>query len=298
MAEQQLNSSAGMLTGTELKNGDGIKWPEGHRIALMVTFDFDVEWLRYSREGRKPLGFADRSRGEYGIYEGLARCLRVLDKYDVKSTFFVPGRVVQDYPEQVREIAGKGHELAYHGWEHEDSLEMTREEEEQNMARAEEAFVSLTGKRPIGARGCFNMTYPFTPDLLRERGYTYSSVMKNCDYAWLYPGADQRPLVELPVDHTFDDYTFFFFTFNTPQHRSNYPVNYVFDFWLDCFDELAAEGDKIMVLKLHPQLIGRASRILLLDRFLNYAESHGAWITTCEEVADYVKGGGANDVAV
>ena len=51
----------------EIKNGPGIQWPEGKRIALLPTFDFDAEWLRFSREHRKPLSFADRSRGEYAI---------------------------------------------------------------------------------------------------------------------------------------------------------------------------------------------------------------------------------------
>lgn len=271
-----------------IKNGYGIVWPDGKRIALMLTFDFDVEWLRYSREGRTPLGFADRSRGEYAVEEGLTRCLRVLDKQQVKGTFFVPGRVAESYPDEVKRIDEEGHEIAYHGWEHEDSLDMTREEEQMNMERSEVLLRDLIGKKPVGARGCWNMVYPFTPGLLRERGYKYSSIMKNCDYAWLYPGDEKRPLVELPVDHTFDDYTFFFFTFNTPQHRSNYPIDYVFDYWKDAFDELASEEDKLMVLKLHPQLIGRASRSVLLDRFIAYAKEHGAWITTCDEVADYV----------
>ena len=34
-----------------LKNGDGIKWPHGKRIAVLLTFDFDAEYLRYSVTG-------------------------------------------------------------------------------------------------------------------------------------------------------------------------------------------------------------------------------------------------------
>lgn len=271
-----------------LKNGNGIKWPDGKRIALMVTFDFDVQWLRYSRNGRKKLGFADQLRGEYGVVEGLTRCLRVMDKHNAIGTFFVPGRVVEDYPQEVQRIKQHGHELAYHGWEHEDSLDMTREEEQANMEKAEAAFLNVVGEKPVGARGCWNMTYEYSPELLRERGYIYSSVMKDCDYAWKYPGEEKPPLIELPVDHIYDDYTFFFFTFNEPDHRSNFTIDYVFSHWKDNFDELADEGDKIMVLKLHPQLIGRASRAVLLDRFLTYAESHGAWIVPCKDTANYV----------
>ena len=35
-----------------LKNGDGIKWPHGKRIAVLLTFDFDAEYLRYSVTGQ------------------------------------------------------------------------------------------------------------------------------------------------------------------------------------------------------------------------------------------------------
>ncbi len=270
-----------------IRNGPGIRWPDGKRIALLPTFDFDAEWLRFSREHRKPLSFADRSRGEYAIEEGLTRCMRVLRDHGVKTTFFVPGAVMRDYPDKVEMILADGHELAYHGWEHEDSLDLTEVEESENMEKAEALFIKMTGRKPAGARGCFNVTHSFTPALLRKRGYLYSSVMKDCDYAYLYPG-EEAPLVELPTDQSLDDYTFFFFTFNTPEHRANYPIDYVFSFWKDNFDELADEGDKIMVLKFHPQLIGRASRAVLLDRFLAYAEENGAWISSCRDVAEYV----------
>ena len=43
-----------------------------------------------------------------------------------------------------------------------------------------------------------------------------------------------------------------------------------------------------MVLKLHPQLIGRASRAKFLEEFVAYMQDNGARITTCEEVARYV----------
>ena len=49
-----------------LKNGDGMVWPDGKRIAVMVTFDFDAELLRKSVIGKRTIGFSDTSRGQYG----------------------------------------------------------------------------------------------------------------------------------------------------------------------------------------------------------------------------------------
>ena len=57
-------------------------WPNGAKVAVMLTFDFDAETLQESRFKGK-VGFGDRSRGEYGPKEGLYRCLDVLERRGV-----------------------------------------------------------------------------------------------------------------------------------------------------------------------------------------------------------------------
>ena len=56
-------------------NGPAITWPGRARIAVMVTFDFDAEYLRMSRAASKgtTIGFTDYSRGQYGQI-GRASC--------------------------------------------------------------------------------------------------------------------------------------------------------------------------------------------------------------------------------
>ena len=133
------------------------------------------------------------------------------------------------------------------------------------------------------------MIHPFTPQLLAERGYLYSSSMKDCDWAYLWEQDDKTlPLVELPNDITMDDFTYYYFTFSDPAVRCMYPNREVFGNWKQEFDGLALEGNKIFILKLHPQMIGRASRIGMVGELISYMKAHGAWIATCEEVARYV----------
>ena len=133
-----------------LKNGDGIKWPSGKRIAVMVTFDFDGELLRKSVIGKRSIGFSDTSRGQYGPDEGLKRCLDMLERQHLQTTFFVPGRMAENYPEHVAKIVAAGHELAYHGYEHEASVDMPAAEEEANMVRSEALLAQFAGTRPVG----------------------------------------------------------------------------------------------------------------------------------------------------
>ena len=163
------------------------------------------------------------------------------------------------------------------------------EEETEILEKSETILKRITGRRPVGHRGPESIIHPFTPELLAQRGYLYSSSMKDCDWAYLWEKDGQvLPLVELPCDITMDDFTYFYFTFSDPAVRSMYTNREVFGNWKDEFDGLAEEGNKIFILKLHPQMIGRASRIAALGNFIAYMKRHGAWITTCEEAARYV----------
>lgn len=271
----------------QLKNGDGIVWPFGKRIAVMVTFDFDAELLRKSVIGKRKIGFSDTSRGKYGPDEGLARCLDMLKRQNLHTTFFVPGRIAECYPEQVKAIAAAGHELAYHGYLHEAAVDMPASEEEANMARSEALLEAISGQKVVGYRGPLDLLPNCALPLMAKRGYLYGSTLKDCDWAYLH---EDYPIVELPTEPTLDDFSWFYFSYaDEATITCSYPVDYVYDIWKDNFDELASEGDKVFVLKLHPQLIGRSSRVRMLERFIAYMKANGAWLATCAEVAEYVK---------
>lgn len=270
-----------------LKNGDGMRWPSGKRIAVMVTFDFDAELLRKSVIGKREIGFSDTSRGQYGPDEGLARCLAMLKRQNLRTTFFIPGRIAELYPDKVQQIAQAGHELAYHGYMHEATVDMPPEEEQANMAKSEELLARFSGRQPVGYRGPLDLLPNCALQLMQKRGYLYCSTLKDCDWAYIH---EDYPVVELPTEPTLDDFSWFYFSYaDEATITCSYPVDYVYDVWKDNFDELANEGDKVMVLKLHPQLIGRSSRVRMLERFIAYMKANGAWLASCEEVANYVK---------
>ena len=77
---------------TTLPTGEGIRWPEGRQIAVLLTFDFDADRLQSAYFRQEDLPFADRSRGLYGPDEGLPRILSMLSRQNVPATFFVPGQ--------------------------------------------------------------------------------------------------------------------------------------------------------------------------------------------------------------
>ena len=59
------------------------------------------------------------SHQAYGPLTGVPRLLKILAKHSVTSTFFVPGYTAARYPDVIRAIVDAGHEIAHHGYLHE-----------------------------------------------------------------------------------------------------------------------------------------------------------------------------------
>lgn len=53
-----------------------------------------------------------------GMEEGMPRLLELLDREQVPVTFFVTGATAERYPETVRGIVARGHEIGCHGYSH------------------------------------------------------------------------------------------------------------------------------------------------------------------------------------
>ena len=126
-----------------------IDLPEGKSIALTLTFDFDASSVWMSSFGKTSPAYM--SRGEYGACVAVPRILDLLDKYGLKTTFFVPGHTLETFPEAVREILTRGHEIGHHGYVHEDPTDLSYDEEERILVRGLESLDKL-GVKPLGYR--------------------------------------------------------------------------------------------------------------------------------------------------
>jgi peptidoglycan/xylan/chitin deacetylase (PgdA/CDA1 family) len=136
--------------------------------ALSVTFD------NLGEAAEVQLG-ADPPEGEHeSVTRSLPRVLDLLQRHGVQATFFCEGLNAERYPDALREIASRGHEVAYHAWCHEQWGELSPDEEEENLRRGMEAFrglgLDLRGFRPPGGE-----TSDRTAELLRDAGFAYVS---------------------------------------------------------------------------------------------------------------------------
>jgi peptidoglycan-N-acetylglucosamine deacetylase len=95
----------------------------------------------------------------------------------------------------------------------------------------------------------------------------------------------------LPVQWLLDDFPFFGVN---PQRGmlGQTPPDVAYAAWSAELAGLAREDGACFVLTMHPQLIGRASRVLLLERLITFARSLGpVEFLRCRELAARVASG-------
>ena len=119
-------------------------------------------------------------RFETRLEKNTERTLDLLDKYHIKATFFVLGWIADHFPELVRRVAERGHEIASKGYYHRSILHMTPAEFREELARAREALEKASGQRVLGYRmadGWLGPSDMWALDVLAQEGYAYDSSM-------------------------------------------------------------------------------------------------------------------------
>lgn len=103
--------------------------------------------------------------------EYLDDMLEVLDKYNVKTTFFVGGQWVEKEPEMLSKIVSSGHEIANHGYFHKDQEYLDYNQNYQEIKVNHELVKTMTGVTmnlfapPSGSfnkstiKACFDLGY-------------------------------------------------------------------------------------------------------------------------------------------
>jgi len=89
---------------------------------------------------------------DWGMYESRVEnsidgILNLLDKYNVKSTFFILGCIAQKSPQVVKKIADKGHEIASHGGWHKKVFGLTKSEFREDIIFSKKMLEDITGTK-------------------------------------------------------------------------------------------------------------------------------------------------------
>ncbi|MET1132224.1 MAG: polysaccharide deacetylase [Aeromicrobium sp.] len=254
--------------------------PPGTTSWTAFTFDLDAEevWLAEDpTSARRP---ALLSQGSYGPKVGLPAVLKLLRLHDVRSTFYVPGRVVETHPGAVESILEAGHEVAHHGYTHRAPADLSLQEEAEELDRGLAALRGL-GVEPRGYRAPSWDLSPHTLGLVAERGIDYSSNFMDDVRPYVHSSCD---VVELPVHWTLDDAAHYWFAGDTWTKKisTNAEVEQI----MVAESEGIAAMNGCVVYTFHPQIIGRPGRLPLLEKLLRRAVSDAStWVATSAEIA-------------
>ena len=267
------------------------------RHIVCLTFDFDTQSGFISRGMTTP---TPMSRGEFGHRVASDRIIKTLKDREILSTWFVPGFTIESHTASCEAIIREGNEIAHHSWAHIPPANQTREEEEEDLIRANEAIDKLTGYKARGYRSPSWDLSENTIDLLISHNFLYDSSLMGSDYipyqtrvgdkfslGEVYEYGEETKLLEIPISWSLDAHPHFEF-FRTPEFLMPglNSARTVMDSWYDEFIYMKKSVDwGILTYTMHPYVIGRGFRMLALEALIDRLIKEDAVFMTMESAA-------------
>jgi peptidoglycan/xylan/chitin deacetylase (PgdA/CDA1 family) len=257
----------------------------------------------------------DISRGLFAGEVGSPRLLKLFERMQIRTTWFIPGHSIETFPEQMRAVADAGHEIGVHGYSHENPIAMTRQQEADVLDKSIELIMRLAGRKPTGYVAPWWEFSNVTNELLIERGILYDHSLMHHDFQpyrvrvgdswtridyrkdardWMKPLVRGREtdLIEIPANWYLDDLPPMMFIKKSPNSHGFVNPRDIEQMWRDQFDWVYREYDyAVFPITIHPDVSGRPQVLLMLERLFEYMSGHaGVKFVLMEEMAsDYAR---------
>ncbi|SEH01145.1 Polysaccharide deacetylase [Nonomuraea solani] len=282
---------------------------------ILVAYGVDVDavagWLGSYGGEDSP---CDISRGLFAGEVGSPRLLRLFEKYDLRTTWFIPGHSIETFPDQTRMVVDGGHEIGVHGYSHENPIAMSRDQESAVLDHCIDLVERYSGRRPTGYVAPWWEFSPVTNELLLERGIKYDHSLMHQDFTpyyvrvgdswtkidyslpaaeWMKPlrRGQETDLVEIPANWYLDDLPPMMFVKASPNSHGFVSPRHLEETWRDQFDWVYRESDyAVFTMTIHPDVSGRPQNLLMHERLIEYISGHeGVRWATFDEIADDFK---------
>ena len=146
--------------------------------ACVNALTIDVEdWFQVSAFAPY-IARADWPTRECRVERNVDRILDLLDAHHTQATFFTLGWIAERYPQTVRAIVARGHELASHGYGHQRATDLDADSFFDDVDRARKLLEDLSGVTVQGYRApsfSIGAGNQWAFDALARAGYRYSS---------------------------------------------------------------------------------------------------------------------------
>lgn len=279
---------------------------------IQVCFGVDVDavcgWLGSYGGADSP---SDIQRGVFAGEVGVPRLLRLFARYDIKTTWFIPGHSIETFPDETAAVHEAGHEIGAHGYSHENPVSMMREQEEDVLVRSVALIEQVTGRRPRGYNAPWWEMSGNTAELLLKHGFRYDHSQNYNDFSLAYartndswtkidysqPAATwMKPmirgpridLVEICANWYLDDLPPMMFIKASPNSHGFVNPRDIESIWRDEFDWVYREMESaVFPITIHPDVSGRPQVLLMLERFIEYVSGHqGVVWRPMEDIAE------------
>ena len=143
------------------------------------------------------------------VIESVTPILNLLDRYKTRATFAVLGIVAERYPQLVKDIFNKGHEIASHAYSHRMLQDLGQEAFEDEIKKSVNLLASITGEHPIGFRApslSLNNATRWALPILLKYGFRWdASICPIRTFLYGAPGAPLHPYQPSLHDVTKED---------------------------------------------------------------------------------------------
>jgi peptidoglycan/xylan/chitin deacetylase (PgdA/CDA1 family) len=252
-----------------------IQWPNNARIAVCWIVNFE--------------GFSDTSNSydiAYKDYSSKAGMWRMVDTFDangVKAGWYTNAIIATRYPETLRELAKRGHEIDGHNWANNISMTNVSESEEREIIRRTFGDIERAcGVRPTGWMGSGGNGSPRTLQFLAEEGALWSSDYASDDVPYVVPVAGKK-MVIIPYQREANDT-------QTYGSNRNHP-NACLQRFKDQFDVLYEEGatyPQVLFFSTHAWLLGHPVGKKAIEESIRYVRGFpNVWLATENEIAQW-----------
>lgn len=263
------------------------KGPNGEACVVSIGWHVDGEAGAIATDPRATGHLAALSEGAYSISTALPRILELHRDLEIPASFFVPGYVADLYPHAVEAMINEGHEVAHHGYMHENCFFLSDDEQRTVFEKGIRSLEAITGKTPVGWSAPGWGVKSSTLDLLYELGMRYDCSLMEYDTPYLLSTANGN-LVELPISMVLDDWQIFGST-PFPGGGVNTTAAMAYQIWKEEFDGMRHFGG-LFNTTFHPNLLGRPGRMNMLYQLFDYMRSFDdVWWATSEAIAHYIQ---------
>ncbi|WWD18796.1 hypothetical protein CI109_103251 [Kwoniella shandongensis] len=266
----------------------------------LLSFGIDVDavsgWLG-SYGGEDSPG--DISRGMFAGEVGTPRLLKLFKKYNMKTTWFIPGHSLDTFPEEMAAVRDDGHEIGLHGYSHENPTAMSIDQQKDILEHTFKQLTEFCGKPPVGSVAPWWEVSKEGTKMLLDHGILYDhsfqhhdalpyylrvgDTWKNINYdekpkTWMEPlkRGETTGLVQIPANWDLDDLPPMMFIKSAPNSQGFVSPQVIEQKWKDHFEYCYREYPDgfVMPITIHPDVSGRPHVLMMLERFIEWVNKH------------------------